>query len=173
MNLVMTTDGDPPPEAKSGTLPGPRPGELEALFRAQYGPMVRLAHLLLGSNALAEEVVQDVFARWHERGSWADVPAAYLRVSVVNACRSQQRSAGRSRTRELRVARRDEAATAQPRELFDVIDALPERMRAVIVLRYYEDLDDATIARLLDCRPATVRSLAHRAINELRTVVTR
>jgi RNA polymerase sigma factor (sigma-70 family) len=52
-----------------------------------------------------------------------------------------------------------------------VLAELPDRMRAAIVLRFYEDLPDAQIAELLDCAPATVRSLIHRGLARLRKVV--
>jgi RNA polymerase sigma factor (sigma-70 family) len=56
-------------------------------------------------------------------------------------------------------------------ELDDAIAKLPARQRAAVVLRYYGDLSDAEIARALRCRPATVRSLVHRALAELRKVI--
>jgi RNA polymerase sigma factor (sigma-70 family) len=56
-------------------------------------------------------------------------------------------------------------------ELFDVLETLPARQRAAIVLRYWHDLDDRDIAGALGCRPGTVGSLLHRAISRLREVI--
>ena len=56
-------------------------------------------------------------------------------------------------------------------ELFDVLDALPARQRAAIVLRYWDDLDEREIAEVLGCRPGTVGSLLHRAVARLREVI--
>jgi RNA polymerase sigma factor (sigma-70 family) len=53
--------------------------------------------------------------------------------------------------------------------LFDVVGRLPARQRAVIVMRYFEDLSEAEIAEALGCRPGTVKSLAARALQTLRT----
>jgi RNA polymerase sigma factor (sigma-70 family) len=59
----------------------------------------------------------------------------------------------------------------QADELFDVLAELPARMRAALVLRYYEDLPEDDIAALLGCAPGTVRSLIHRALARLRLVI--
>ncbi|CAN5662764.1 hypothetical protein BH20ACT1_BH20ACT1_06640 [soil metagenome] len=72
---------------------------LDELFRREYAPMVRLATLLVGSDAVAEELVQDAFVAVHRRSSSVDNPGGYLRTSVVNACRSHQRRAALERRR--------------------------------------------------------------------------
>jgi RNA polymerase sigma-70 factor (sigma-E family) len=143
----------------------------EDLFARHYGPMVRLAHLLVGSNAVAEELVQDAFAKVH--GRWATVtnPAAYLRRAVVNACRNEHRRRAVRRRAVLDPAPR--AVDDAPAELLDALAGLPHRQRAAIVLRFYEDLPEADIARALGCRPGTVKSLLHRGLAQLREVVER
>ena len=57
-------------------------------------------------------------------------------------------------------------------ELRDQLQRLPARRRTAIVLRYLCDLPDAEIARILDCREATVRSLVHRGLADLRSTLT-
>ncbi len=64
------------------------PDTIEALFRAEYVPMVRLAYTLVGNNAEAEELVQDSFAEVHRRRDEIRQPGAYLRTSVVSRSRS-------------------------------------------------------------------------------------
>jgi RNA polymerase sigma-70 factor (sigma-E family) len=147
------------------------PPTVADLFREQYRPMVRLAYLLVGSNALAEELVQDSFARVHRRWDRVVNPRAYLRVTVVNACRSHRRRAVLERTR--RPGPAPEATVGQPDELWDALADLPARQRAALVLRFYEDLSEADIAAALGCRPGTVKSLLHRGLGELRRVVER
>ncbi|HEX5614299.1 MAG TPA: sigma factor, partial [Acidimicrobiia bacterium] len=65
-----------------------RVAQLDALYRVEYAAMVRLAYTLVGSNAEAEDIVQDalveVYQRWHEIRK----PGAYLRCAVVSRCRS-------------------------------------------------------------------------------------
>src|SRR5438552_3086993 len=98
--------------------------------------MVRLATLLLDSQALAEEVVQDCFVRLHPRFDRVDEPVAYLRRSVVNACHS----AGRRRALERSRLGVERPAVVElgANELLDALGALPYRQRAALVLRYYE-----------------------------------
>lgn len=61
------------------------------LYRSEYLPMVRLAHLITGSNEVAEDVVQDAFVKMHRSWDRADRPGAYLRTIVVNGCNTWHR----------------------------------------------------------------------------------
>lgn len=130
--------------------------------------MVRLAVLLVGSRPMAEEIVQDSFSVVLQRWDTLDRPGAYLRTVVVNGCRM----ALRRRETERRHRELDPPLPAEsPDELIELHEALgtlPERQRVVVVLRYFADRTDAEIAEALGCRPATVRSLAHRGLTRLR-----
>jgi RNA polymerase sigma-70 factor (sigma-E family) len=138
---------------------------LIALYRERYEPMVRLAFLLTGNRAVAEEVVQDAFVNVHRAWARAANPSAYLRVAVVNGSRSW----GRRRSMELvRRPAPPDPSTLVADEMWDTLLALPHRQRAAIVLRFYEDLPDARIAELLECREATVRTAIHRGLAKLR-----
>lgn len=145
------------------------PGEaFEVFCRRSYEPLVRLAFLLIGSPETAEDLVQDVLVRIQRRWHRIEQPNAYARRAVVNACNTHHR---RRRREDQQPRPVDEAVALDADELFDVLAALPERMRAAIVLRFYEDLPDGDIAALLDCAPSTVRSLIHRGLARLRRVV--
>ena len=139
------------------------------LYRAQYGAMVRLANLLTASNTVAEELVQDAFVRVHGKWDQINTPAAYLRAAVVNACRSHHRRRLLERTRLPRPPA--EASAPAPDELWDALARLPYRQRAVLVLKFYEDMAELDIAAALGCRPGTVKSLTSRALVELRKVI--
>ncbi|MFF0654730.1 SigE family RNA polymerase sigma factor [Micromonospora tulbaghiae] len=143
---------------------------------ARTSALVRLARLLTGDEHRAEDLVQDVLARAYAR--WArisrtDRPDAYVRRMLVNAHHSWWR---RRSSQEISVAvvddrpdATDEAAGVTERDvLWRLVCALPMRQRTVIVLRYYEDLDDAMIAEILDCSTGTVRTHAKRALTALR-----
>ena len=138
---------------------------LVALYRDRYEPMVRLAYLLTGDRAVAEEVVQDAFVNVHRAWDRATNPPAYLRAAVVNGARSW----GRRRNLELvrRPAPPDPSVLVAD-EMWDALQTLPHRQRAAIVLRFYEDLPDGRIAELLACREATVRTAIHRGLAKLR-----
>ena len=142
---------------------------LAGLYGELYQPMVRLAYLLTGSVAVAEDLVQDSFARLHQRWDHVQKPSAYLRASVVNACRAFHRRTHRERARFTDLVGND--ASAQTPMVLDALAGLPYRQRAALVLRYWEDRPDADIAEFLGCRPATVPSLVHRGLRALREVI--
>ena len=141
---------------------------LETLFLAERLPMVRLATLMVGSRAIAEEVVQDAFATVAERWNDLDRPGAYLRTTVVNRCAQTLRR--RSVEDQHRLVKLEPSAEIPERfiELRSALDRLTDRQRIVVVLRYFADMQDDEIARTLDVKRSTVRSLTHRALAVLR-----
>ena len=141
------------------------PADLLTLYHERWVTLTRLAFVLTGDRAVAEDLVQDVFVR--ARGRWAqiDEPAAYLRTAVVNATRDWARRAAVAERHRPRSA---PPAVDHPDEVWDALARLDHRRRAAIVLRFYDDLPDAEIAALLHCRPATVRTLVHRGLRDLR-----
>lgn len=144
-------------------------GSFDGLFSARRVPMVRLATLLVGSPAIAEEVVQDAFAAMSERWDTVDRPDAYLRRSVINGCAGVlRRRTIEQRYRDSRLEVADDEIPEQLIDLRTAVDRLTDRQRLVVVLRYFADLRDEEIAEALGVRPGTVRSLAHRAIAALR-----
>ena len=142
--------------------------DLEKLFLVERVPMVRLATLMVGSRAIAEEVVQDAFASVSERWKGLERPGAYLRTSVVNGCsQTLRRRSVEDRHRPATLKTPGEIPERLI-ELRSALDRLTDRQRIVVVLRYFVDIPDEEIARILDVKPSTVRSLAHRALSALR-----
>ncbi|NND75032.1 MAG: sigma-70 family RNA polymerase sigma factor [Ilumatobacter sp.] len=133
----------------------------EALYADQFLPMVRLATLMCGRVEVARDIVQDAFVRLHVKWAGVDQPQAYLRRSVVNGCRSRARW---ERLRRGRVSSNVPTTQQQPEELNDVLALLSARQRAAIVLRFYEQRNEAEIAELIGCRPGTVGSLISRGL---------
>jgi RNA polymerase sigma-70 factor (sigma-E family) len=146
----------------------PKETGFEAFCRESYEPLVRLAFLLTSSKETAEDLVQDVLARTQPRWSKVVEPGAYVRRAVVNACNSHHRRRFRERAH---TQHEPEPKEMEADELFDVLAALPPRMRAALVLRYYQDLPENDIAELLGCAPGTARSLIHRGLARLRLVI--
>jgi len=142
------------------------PSDLVSLYRRQRTAMIRLARLLTRSEAIAEEVVQEAFLLMHERRDPPENPEGYLRTTVANLSRNH--------TRRLRVERRHSSVAQvtfndpEIDETWAILCRLPFRQRAVIALRFYEDLSEAEIARVLGCRPGTVKSSLHRGLARLR-----
>jgi RNA polymerase sigma factor (sigma-70 family) len=146
------------------------PPQLVELFRQHRASFVRLAYLLTGHRAVAEEIVQDAFIG--AQRSWAKVgePYPYLRAAVVNRCRSWGRHQHVVRTHRPPPP---EPTVLEPDELWDALAGLEARRRAAIVLRFYADLPHAEIARILGCRPSTVRTSIFRELRQLRREIER
>lgn len=139
--------------------------------------LVRFAANLCGDRQTAQDIVQDVSIRAHQR--WAELeamdhPDAYLRRMVVNEFLSWRRKwsriipAGYLTDDHIDPAADHAGRIADQQQLRAELDRLPRRQRAVLVLRYYEGLDDAAIADLLGTRTVTVRAYASRALARLR-----
>lgn len=142
------------------------PDALVAEYRERFESLVRVATMMLGSRAEAEEVTQDAFIA--TASAWRRVREVrpYVRRAVMNGATGVLRRravAGRHM-----VDASPHGAPDQLVELRDLLLSLPERQRAVLVLRFVEDLPDADIARALDCREATVRSLCARGLATIR-----
>jgi len=146
------------------------PGRFEALYRAEYRGMVRLAYVLAGNADVAEDVVQDAFGLLHAKLDITNNPGGYLRVTVVNLCRNQERRKRRDRRLEGRLPQ-PQLSSLRAAEMVDVMLRLPYRQRAVLVLRYWGDWSEAEIASALRCRPGTVKTLASRGLARLRKEV--
>jgi RNA polymerase sigma factor (sigma-70 family) len=144
----------------------------ECFYRERWTGALRLAHVLCGNRATAEDVTQEAFAQLYRRFDTVADPENYLRASILNGVRSLARRDERA-TRRLRLTRTRVHVELLPDELLDAVDRLPYREKAVLVLRYYEDLPDPVIAAAIGCRPATVRTVAARALRRLRREVPR
>jgi RNA polymerase sigma-70 factor (sigma-E family) len=139
----------------------------DSFFQSQHDPLLRLAHLLTGNPAVAEELVQEALLATHQRWAGLDNPAGYARRALVNLCHSHQRR----RFVERRHSRADQPRLTLPPEIDEtwaVIRGLPHDQRAVLVLRFYEDMRMDDIAALLDKPVGTVKSLLHRALARLK-----
>jgi RNA polymerase sigma factor (sigma-70 family) len=155
--------------------PGIKP-TFEQLYVANYQALVRLAFVLTGSLELSEDLVQDCFVRLHRHYERLEAPERYAKQAVVNACRSHFRALGRERDRRPLLYVVEDSDVSGPAgvmsgELNDMLLALPYRQRAAIVLRYFAGLSELEIAEVLGCRPGTVGSLVHRALERLRRAI--
>jgi RNA polymerase sigma factor (sigma-70 family) len=141
-------------------------GALSALYRRHSRRLVGLARAVTLDDAAATDVVHDAFAGLAPRLDEVRDPVAYLQRSVVNL--------------GIRVVRRRERARAVPArpiqhasipevdELWTGVRALPAQQRAVVVLRFWEDLSHERIADVLGIPVGTVKSTLHRALKTIR-----
>ena len=133
--------------------------------------LTRFAYLICGDRSRADDLVQDVLLAMHRRfGSALPVqnPLAYARRAIVNANVSWSRRPMRREVPSDRLPERATEFSAPDEQLWQLLGTLGQRQRSVLVLRYYLGYPDADIAETLGCRRATVRSLAARALAELR-----
>jgi RNA polymerase sigma-70 factor (sigma-E family) len=156
------------------------PVDVEALFRAEYRSLVRLAMLLVGDREAAEEVVQDSFVRLHTGADRLRDPAkapAWLRSAVLNGARSRLRRRGVRRRHLAPVPGSSPAAEVAAiagddhRRIIAALRTLPTRQREAIVLRFYADLSEAETAAAMRVSAGSVKQHVHRGLASLGSVL--
>ena len=157
------------------------PGSGFAAFVREHTPaLLRTAYVLTGDALSAEELVQDTMVRllpkWAKVEA-ADMPLAYVRRSLANQYVNSRRRASRREFAYADVPEhpddRDPVGQLADRDqLWAGLGTLPDRQRAALVLRFYEDLSDTDIADALNARVGTVRSLISRGLATLRAEMT-
>jgi RNA polymerase sigma-70 factor (sigma-E family) len=152
---------------------------MDELYARHIARAVRLAYLMTGDRDASEDIAQDAFIRVF--GRWRHLRRkesfeAYLHRAVINGVRSHRRRRGvedRFLAREagFRIAVSNEPEGPLDGRLRDVLLRLPPRQRAVVILRYYEDLSEDQVAALLGCSRGNVKSLASKGMARLREVL--
>jgi RNA polymerase sigma-70 factor (sigma-E family) len=144
----------------------------DTFVRARLPHLLGFGRALTGSEHAAADLVQDALERTLVRWSkvTADDPEGYVRRAMVNRSISVWRKLGRERlTDEVPQHAYDDAY--EDRTLLDALRQLPPRQRAVVALRYYDDLTEAQTAAVLGCSVGTVKSQASAAMAKLRTLL--
>jgi RNA polymerase sigma-70 factor (sigma-E family) len=155
------------------------PPQFEEYVRDRHAVLLRFAYVLSGDAFLAADLVQDALeqaGRGWLRIQRQDDPESYLRRTIVNRYLNRRRAL----RRETLMAQPPEpglagAADAGPMpvdsQLWRLLAGLPRQQRAVLVLRFYQDLSEAQIADVLGCAVGTVKSNASRAMTKLRAAI--
>jgi len=155
---------------------GPTDAEYTAFVHTAWASLYRTAYLLLGDHAAAEDLVQTTLAKTY--AGWKrvrDVQAAhgYARTTMYNTARSMFRSPGWRK--ELASEQLPEKAysedTSTRTDLVDALRQLAPRQRAVVVLRFYEDLSVTQTAEALGITEGTVKSQTSDAMGRLRELL--
>jgi len=155
----------------------PTEQEFAELFRASWPRLYRLAYAVSGDGAAAEDDLQSAFAKVYAqwgRVRRADNPDAYVRRMVLNEVLGGRRTGFLKRERPRQdvepagAVDSPEAGVVERDAIWTAVRSLPPRQRAVVVLRYYEDLSEAEIAESLGCSRGTVKSQASAALAALR-----
>jgi RNA polymerase sigma factor (sigma-70 family) len=136
----------------------------EAFYRAEVRVLLALAASLSGSRETGAEIAQEAmmraFHRW-DRVATLDSPGAWVRRVVINLSIDQHRRSGRERRAVARLAASAEASVESQLQgpFWTEVRALPPRQRAIVALRYVDDLDVKEIARVLNTSTGTVKKL--------------
>lgn len=150
--------------------------DFSEFFHAAWPRLFRTALAIAGDRGLAEDALQSAMTKAYS--SWqrvlaADHPEAYVRRMVVNEVLGWRRRGWWRRERpheavDAGTLASQEGRVVQRLTLWEAVQALPVRQRAVVVLRYYEDLTEVQIAEVLGCSRGTVKSQASDALASLR-----
>jgi RNA polymerase sigma factor (sigma-70 family) len=147
-----------------------------ALYDAHAVSMIRIALIMLGDRAAAEDVVQDAFfglyRRWSKLSDRANA-LAYVRSSVLNGCRDALRRQARRDRRDRAAARswQDERSAEalaligeDHRRILAAVRRLPDRQREALLCRFYLDMSEEETARAMRISQGTVKSATSRAV---------
>ena len=145
-----------------------------ALYQAHALSLARLALLMLGDPADAQDVVQDAFLglyrRWDKLAS-VDAAPGYLRACVLNGCRTalkrRSRPVSYTEDRPLESAEATAIQTEEQRAVLAAVRRLPARQREALVLRYYLDMTEDQTAQAMRVTRGTVKSSTSRAITAI------
>ena len=153
--------------------------DFRSFVAARSPSLLWFAHLLTGDRHAAEDIVQTALAK--TAAGWSRVrrkenPEGYVRRAIVNThLNAMRRRPWREQPREHIPedvdSRRREHELDDRDAMWHALAGLPPRQRAVLVLRYYEDLSESDIADVLGCSRGTVKSQAAKGLLHLRRIV--
>jgi RNA polymerase sigma-70 factor (sigma-E family) len=166
-----------PDQAGLATRDGDEASRFREFVAARWASLLRTAYLLTGDHGHAEDLVQTALIRVHRH--WTKVertgsPDAYVRKAMVNAHTDWWRRFGLRQGAERLTAEFEDVSTADVYEtvelrdeLWAALQSLPPKMRAALVLRYFEDFGEAETAQILGCSVGTVKSQTSRGLQRL------
>jgi RNA polymerase sigma-70 factor (sigma-E family) len=161
-------------------VPTQRDEEFAAYMTARQPSLLRTAYLLTGDQHTAEDLVQTALAKLYlswDKVQHRELVDGYVRRILVNEHNSLWRRAWKRRELSSDTLPDDQGSYDRHDDgssgaLWEFVQTLPRRQRAVIVLRYYEGMSEADIAETLRIRPGTVKSAASAAMARLRSTLT-
>jgi RNA polymerase sigma-70 factor (sigma-E family) len=140
--------------------------DVASLYREHRTRLLGLATAITMDRQLAEEVVQEAFVGLHRHAARIEQPVGYLQRSVVNQAISLLRRRRVASDHASIVV--PPASTPEIDETWSAVRRLPPKQRAVIVLRYWQDMKVDDIADTLGWPPGSVKSTLHRALGRLK-----
>lgn len=170
-NEAATVRARHPASARGRVMDGS--AEFDEFVAARSARLLRTSYLFTRDHALAEDLLQTALTKaWF---AWSRIdgdPEPYVRKVIVNTYSSWWRRKWRGEQPTSDLPEPDSADHADgsdsAHDLWQALGRLPRRQRAVVVLRYFEDLSEAETARVLECSVGTVKSQASKALAKLR-----
>lgn len=144
--------------------------DLEVVYKKDLARLVGLAEWIVGSRAVAEEIVHDTFVKLVAKPPELrdpDALSAYVRSAVVRACHSKLRRFVLERKHRSTKAESHVEPPRPDEDVRNAITELPLRQRQVVVLRFYEDMTVDQIAADLGVSAGSVKTHLHRALQRL------
>lgn len=169
---TMAAQRSTTPGAQVGTDTDPR-ADFDDFVAARSTALLRTAYLLTRDHALAEDLLQTALTKaWFAWHRIAGEPEPYVRKILVNTFATwwRRRWNGEHAHADVpdRASSDDHTGVDERHDLWEAMGRLPRRQRAVVVLRFVEDLSEAETARVLGVTPGTVKSQASKALAKLR-----
>lgn len=147
--------------------------DFEEYFHARRGPLRRTGYALTGDWQLAEDLTQVTFLRLYRH--WPRVRRlnldAYARRTLVNAYLDSGKRRTEVPSERLPESTASDAAVEDRLDLHTALADLAPQMRAIVVLRYLDDLSVREVASILGIAEGTVKSATHNALRALRTAI--
>ena len=177
VRLPLPTSRRETPSMPSAERPTDRDTEFAAYMAARQASLLRTAYLISGDRHTAEDLVQTALAKLYlswDKISRRDSIDGYVRRIIVNEHNSlwrrpwKRRETSTDELPEHTTAEHSTSSTGTDADLWAFVQSLPRKQRAVLVLRYYEELSEAETAEVLGISVGTVKSQASRALAALR-----
>lgn len=146
-----------------------RDQEFSAWAGDAQAQLLRRAYLLTGERESARDLVQQVLLSTYLAWSRVEHPSAYAGTSLVRAFFRLSKARRRELLTDVPEVAGPETPTEERLRLLDALAELPPRMRATVVLRFWDDLSVRETADLLGCSEGTVKSATSKALGHLRT----
>jgi RNA polymerase sigma-70 factor (sigma-E family) len=158
-----------PAVASEGSVDPSTRVSFDEFVAARSRALLRTAYLLTHDHALAEDLLQTALAKaWFAWRRIEGAPEPYVRKILVNTYASWWRRKWNGEQPTEQLPEHAVPDDTEPTDLWTAMERLPRRMRAVVVLRYFEDLTEAQTAEVLGCSVGTVKSQSSKALAKLR-----
>jgi len=147
-----------------------RMAQLGAWFHAEYPSLLRFAYFVSGDSGTAEDLVQDAFVRlYRSSGRVGDATfKAYARKTILNLARTGFVRRARERRAFESPSAVDQLDVDTRDEMWKALKTLSPKQRAVVALRFYEDMPEADVAGILEMSVGSVKKHSDRAMAKLR-----